>query len=198
MNASMAGILAIRSWGGKRDTDPHLLTLLGIGISLKAKHILELGVLDGNTTGPLLEAAAMNDGILISVDCVQTSFVPRVEVATHWQFRCEKSLDFLEGLVYRSNKVPHFDLIYIDDCHAYSHVKRELELIDKLADPSTVILMHDLMAPNTEPRYTPPEKWQGEWDQGGPQRAVHELDRNVWEWATIPVSNGLTLLRKKV
>jgi len=36
----------------------------------------------------------------------------------------------------------------------------------------------------------------GEWSQGGPTHAVLELDKNKWEWVTIPFNNGLTILRK--
>ena len=36
-----------------------------------------------------------------------------------------------------------------------------------------------------------------EWANGGPYRAVKELDSNKWEYVTIPVNNGLTILRKK-
>ena len=35
-----------------------------------------------------------------------------------------------------------------------------------------------------------------EWGEGGPTRAVFELDPERWEYATIPVNNGLTILRK--
>jgi hypothetical protein len=36
-----------------------------------------------------------------------------------------------------------------------------------------------------------------QWLEGGPYRAVAELDPAVWEWATIPANHGMTLLRKK-
>jgi len=89
-------------------------------------------------------------------------------------------------------------LIYVDDWHSYDHVKKELEYIDKLVSPSSVVLLHDLMYANYEPHYhTDIACRDGQWANGGPYRAVAELDQNFWEFATIPVSNGLTILRKK-
>ena len=50
----------------------------------------------------------------------------------------------------------------------------------------------------TEPQYhLPLESSKGtEWGEGGPTKAVFELDKNKWEWATIPINNGLTILRR--
>ena len=61
------------------------------------------------------------------------------------------------------------------------------------------ILLHDLMGGNKHPDYFMPldSNPADEWGEGGPYRAVNELDKNKWEWMTIPVNHGLTLLRKK-
>jgi hypothetical protein len=71
-------------------------------------------------------------------------------------------------------------------------------LIEQLIDNKSIILLHDLMA-FTEPEYHLPLEGQKgtEWGEGGPTRAVFELDRNIWEWATIPINNGLTILRTR-
>ncbi len=55
------------------------------------------------------------------------------------------------------------------------------------------------MGRNKHPDYFMPLDWNpaDEWGEGGPYRAVEELDKNKWEWMTIPVNHGLTLLRKK-
>jgi hypothetical protein len=37
----------------------------------------------------------------------------------------------------------------------------------------------------------------GQWEGGGPYRAVAELPRQFWEFATLPWWHGLTILRKK-
>ena len=34
--------------------------------------------------------------------------------------------------------------------------------------------------------------------QGGPYRAVAELNPQFWEWSTLPWNNGLTILRKSI
>ena len=36
-----------------------------------------------------------------------------------------------------------------------------------------------------------------QWNEGGPYRAVAELNPQFWEWSTLPWNNGLTILRKK-
>ena len=37
---------------GQEDSDQHLMTLFSIGLEIKARSILELGVRDGHTTPP--------------------------------------------------------------------------------------------------------------------------------------------------
>lgn len=178
---------------GKGDSDKHSLTLFGIAMSLGAKNILELGVRSGNTTLPLLLAAHMNKGKLTSVDIETTEFTPPCDMTSSWEFVRSDALDFL-----KSRPNPPYDLIYIDDWHSYRHVKSELEYIDTLVSPKTVILLHDLMYGNTEPRYHSDLTLKdGQWAEGGPYRAVAELNSQFWEFSTIPVNNGLTILRKK-
>lgn len=83
--------------------------------------------------------------------------------------------------------------------NSYSHVKRELELIDKISNENTIIFLHDLMGMSHHPHYFNPMSHnpETEWGEGGPYRAVAELDLTKWEWMTLPVNHGLTLLRKK-
>lgn len=176
---------------GVGDSGRHLVTLFGIALSLQAKRILELGVRGGDTTRPLLLAATLNGGKLTSVDLQPTSYVP--EDPMRWEFAQGDAIWFLELCI---QKGLVFDLIYVDDDHTYQHVSDELALISTLITPSSVVLLHDLMGTNLQPNYLPREG-SGEWAGGGPARAVHELDPKIWEWATIPASNGLTLLRKK-
>jgi predicted O-methyltransferase YrrM len=178
---------------GKGDSDKHLMTLFSVAISCGAKNILELGVRHGSTTLPLLCAAQLTGGKVTSVDLEATSFSCPSEFTNIWTFVQSDAIKFLET---KSN--PPYDFVYIDDWHAYSHVKRELELLDSMVTPSTVILLHDLMYGNNEPRYhTDLTLKDGQWAEGGPYRAVAELNPQFWEFATIPSNNGLTLLRKK-
>lgn len=180
---------------GQQDSDAHCITLFALALSLKAKNILELGMRNGNTTEPLVLASSLvgEGSCVVSVDCERTVWECPEQIRKHHFFIRDDAIHFLETV---ANPTPSkiYDLVYIDDWHAYSHVKRELELIDKITTPRSIIALHDLM-PGSEPNY-----WGGpsssEWADGGPYRAVSELS-DKWEFATIPVNNGLTILRKK-
>ena len=75
----------------------------------------------------------------------------------------------------------------------------ELEILDKKVSPSSILLLHDLMYGESCPFYhcdlTPCAGSQ--WNNGGPYRAVAELNHQFWEFSTLPWNNGLTILRKK-
>lgn len=185
-----------KSKNGLGDSDKHLLTLFSIALGSGAKNILELGVRNGDTTLPLLLAAKENDGVLISVDVNDTTFVCPDDLKPYWKFYKTDSLKFLKDNC--DNKTP-FDLIFIDDWHSYEHVKLELEYVDQMVTPKSVILLHDLMYGNTAPYYhVDLTKGAGkQWENGGPYKAVAELNDQFWEFSTLPYNNGLTLLRKK-
>ena len=179
---------------GEDDTSQHVLTLFSIAAGMKARNILELGTRAGSTTLPLLLAAYLNDGSLTSVDIKETSFKAPAPCARHWSFIQDNAVNFLEA----HDKSQVFDLVFIDDWHAYEHVKRELFLLDQCVSPRSVILLHDLMYGHYHPHYhCDLTLTEGQWAQGGPYRAVAELPPDLWEFATIPVCHGLTLLRKK-
>ena len=176
------------------DSAQHLVTLFGIALSLRAKNILELGARNGGTTEPLVLAASFTGGHVTSVDCATAGWVPVEGMEKHYSFVRADAVHFL------SEAKDRYDLVFVDDWHACAHVKRELMLLDKLTDKRSVILLHDLMAGDTSPDYFCPNDAKydgGEWAGGGPFKAVSELDPAVWEWSTIPVNNGLTILRKK-
>lgn len=168
--------------------------MYGIAVGMKAKRILELGVRHGSTTLPLLAAAKQTGGHVTSVDINPTSFRAPEDLNGHWTFVQEDALAFLERL----NVTEPYDLIYIDDWHSYDHVKKELEYVDRIVSPRSVVLLHDLMYGNYCPHYhTDLTMTTGQWANGGPYRAVAELNPQFWEFATLPYNNGLTLLRKK-
>jgi predicted O-methyltransferase YrrM len=171
----------------------HVLTFFSIALQINAKNILELGIRNGGSTFPLLTACKVLNGKLTSVDISSPNFDVDETLKPHWTFIKSDAIKFLE-----SNQ-EKFDLIYVDDWHSYPHVKKELEEIDRISDEKTIILLHDLMGRNKHPDYFMPLDWNpaDEWGEGGPYRAVDELDKNKWEWMTIPVNHGLTLLRKK-
>lgn len=178
---------------GNGSSDRHDITFFAIALASFGKRTLELGVEFGGSTLPFLLAAQLNDGLVTSIDIKDTTFVPPDDLKAHWRFVKSDALTFLRSLPDDEK----FDVIYIDDWHTYPHVREELRLIEKHLTPTTVILMHDLMYYRSDPHYhTNPGKWKGDFDWGGPYRAVAELD-DSWEWATLPWRNGLTLLRKK-
>ncbi len=176
---------------GSLDTDRHLMALFGIALGSRGSTFVELGVRQGNTTKPLLAAAQAVGGHLWSVDTV----IPDNLVdSKNWTFCHQDSIEFLS----QWDKSIKIDFIYIDDNHVYEHVVKELEIIDQLVGPSSVILVHDLMYGHTEPFYhSDLALHEGDFARGGPYRAVAELSPRFWEWSTIPWSSGLTLLRKK-
>jgi len=193
MYKQMNDIIEI-STQGTGDSDRHALTLFAIAIGSKGKTIIELGVRNGNTTLPLLRAAKINKGLLYSVDIKDTNFIPEKDHAENWRFYQQDSIKFLENW----NPKNDIDIIFLDDWHSYEHVKEQLTILDSIVSPSTVILLHDLMYGETCPVYhTELGIKDGQWGNGGPYRAVAELNPQFWEYATLPWNNGLTILRKK-
>ena len=170
----------------------HVLTFFSIALQMKTKKILELGVRDGGSSYPFLVASKVLGGHVTSVDINSDVWRPPEDLAQYQTFIQSDAIDFL------INNTEKYDLIYVDDWHSYPHVKRELEEIDRVSDENTIILLHDLMG-NSEPNYWSPIDYDenGEWGLGGPYRAVEELDKEKWEWMTIPTNHGLTILRKK-
>jgi len=178
----------------KGDSDGHLLTLFSIALSSKSKTILELGVRNGDTTLPLLLAAGINNATVHSVDINPTEYIPPSYLSQHWKFYKSDALKFLREW----DRSAQIDLVYIDDWHSYQHVKMELEILDSIVTPNTIILLHDLLYGNTGPVYhVDMTQKDGQWAEGGPYRAVAELPQQFWEFSTLPWNNGLTILRKK-
>jgi len=195
MNHKSFDLLLKKVISGKGDSDKHLLTMFSIALSINAKHILELGVRNGDTTLPYLMAVNETNGFLESVDLNDTEFICPAELKDKWSFTKTDAIQFLEKCVKDGKK---YDLIYVDDWHSYDHVKKELELIDQIIKPSGIVLLHDLMYGNTCPYYhVDLTTCSPQWANGGPYRAVAELNPNFWEFSTIPSNNGLTILRKK-
>lgn len=180
---------------GKNDSDKHFSTLFSIALASETKNIIELGVRGGGTTLPLLVAANLNKGTLHSVDINKTSYTPPTELKSNWKFYQQDAIEFLE----KWDTSLEVGIVYVDDWHSYDHVKKELELLDKIVSPNTVILLHDLMYGNTCPFYHSDLTLGAgdQWANGGPYRAVAELNPQFWEFATLPWNNGLTILRKK-
>jgi predicted O-methyltransferase YrrM len=183
-----------RTLKGTEDSDRHVMSLYGIALGSRGKVFIELGVRGGTTTMPLLLAAKANGGILYSVDINPVDFEVPNDLKPHWQFIQKDAVEFLKDFP----ESIQIDLVYVDDWHSYEHVKNELEVLDTKVSPSSVILLHDLMYGGTTPFYhSDITVKDGQWGNGGPYRAVAELNPQFWEFSTLPWNNGLTLLRKK-
>ena len=177
---------------GDMDSDHHLISIFAMALASRGKVFVELGVREGHTTEPLYEAAKLVGAHLWSVDLNDpTKYKPN---NGNYTFVKQDSIKFLE----QWPKDKKIDVAFVDDWHSYSHVKRQLELLDELVGPSSIILLHDLMYGNTDPFYhVDLSHHEGQWASGGPYRAVAELNPQFWEWSTLPWNNGLTILRKK-
>ena len=179
---------------GDGDSDRHLISIFALALASRGKTYVELGVREGHTSEPLHKAATLNLGKLWSVDLNKpTEYKPPNNTA-HYEFVKQDSIKFLEE--WPKNK--KMDVVFVDDWHSYPHVKKQLELLDQCVGPCSIILLHDLMYGNTDPFYHVDLEHAGpQWDAGGPYRAVAELNKQFWEWSTLPWNNGLTILRKK-
>jgi predicted O-methyltransferase YrrM len=179
---------------GSNDSDRHLMVLFSIALATKGKNFIELGVRSGTTTGPLKMAAQLNCGKLYSVDIDKNPFKSSKE--DNWEYVQNDAIEFLEN--WEKNKNPSPDFIYVDDWHSYDHVKKELDILDRIVTPSSIIILHDAMYGNTCPYYHSDLTLKdGQWANGGPYRAISELNPQFWEFSTLPWSHGLTILRKK-
>jgi predicted O-methyltransferase YrrM len=178
---------------GVSDSSQHTLTLFALTIALKAKNILELGVRNGGTTQPFLNALHITKGMLTSVD-IQEDVKLRANFDKHknWSYIISDAIKFLQSV----NKDVFYDIVFIDDWHDGKHLYSEICLIEKHITPSSLILIHDCMCYNTQPKYHYYLDNEGEFGNGGPYGAISRLDKNIWEYCTIPVNNGLTILRK--
>lgn len=194
VDAEILKRLVEQSIHGTGDSDRHAAALFGICLGSGGRNFLELGVREGATTLPMLYAAYLLGGILTSVDRNDTAMTLPPDVLACWRFHQQDALAFLSALPDDAR----FDVVYVDDWHAYSHVAQELAFLDRHITSSGVILVHDLMYGESCPHYhCDLTLAEGQWASGGPYRAVAELDPKIWEFSTLPWCNGLTILRKK-
>ena len=174
------------------------MTLFGLVLALKAKNVVELGVRGGGTAYPLLLGTYLTGGKLTSVDIesCDISWAKNIDapgISDNWTFVQQDAIKFLEAYD------KQIDLIFIDDWHEYNHVLAELELLKDKVSPAGLITMHDAMYWNWEPHYHENLEDRGEFGNGGVYKALKDFVAkypNEWEYCTIPVDHGLTILRK--
>lgn len=176
------------------------VVMLGLVIALKAKRVVELGVRGGGSAYPLLLGTQLTRGELVSVDIKEPdrSWADNIKLGSHWRTITSDSIEYL-----KSRKEP-IDLVFVDDWHEYSHVVQQLEILKDLVSPSGLILIHDAMYQNWEPKYHENlepvcPRFGEEFGNGGVYRALKTFTSKYtdeWEYVTIPVDHGLTILRK--
>jgi predicted O-methyltransferase YrrM len=176
---------------GSGDSDQHLVVLFSLVLNSKAKKILELGVRNGTTTRALVAAASLLDSEVDSVDIQPANFLINFD---KWKFYKSDALQFLKN----NNK--KYDFIFIDDWHGEDHVCKELELLEPYFDVTTIIVMHDLMHSFSHPYYnnkTYPagNEFEGRGPYGGLLKFLSRTE-NKYEYVSLPVNHGLTILRR--
>lgn len=182
-----------KTLGPTHETEQHLLTFVALICSLRSKKILELGIRNGGSNFGLLVGASIVGGHVTSVDITDYGYRPPSDLSPHWSFVVQDALLFL------ANNKEKYDLILVDDLHTTEHVYKELKYIEKFADKNTMILMHDLMHSWRHPYYNTDIYHDGEFAGTGPHGGLMKFleEHPDFEYATIPVSHGLTLVRRK-
>ena len=193
---SMEGIMK-ESAKGFGDIEGHKALIAGIVLAMGKTTIIETGVREGHSTDALLAAAVMVGSEVVSIDMNATPYTPTTqEASAAWTFMQADALLALVGL--SSTVAGACGVIMLDDWHSGGHVAAELELCKRLVSPNHIIAVHDAMWCNSQPRYNSRPLPSGdEFEGGGPCGAISELDKDEWEYVTVPAHNGLTLLRYK-
>jgi predicted O-methyltransferase YrrM len=178
---------------GDTDSSQHQITLFALVLSIRAKNVLELGVRHGSTAIPLLKALEYTQGHLTSVDIVKNDNLNSLkEQYPNWEYVISDALEYVNNIP--ENKI--YDLVFVDDWHDGEHLYKEIMRLEPHLTTSSLLLVHDCMCYNTQPDYHIYSPQDGEFANGGPFAAIQKLDKSVWEYSTIPVNNGLTILRK--
>ena len=176
--------------------------LFSLIVSLKAKNILETGTASGGSAYPLLLGSYLNNGKLTSIDngtfSVCREWVQKIPISNI--ALCD-NLIITDSINFLKNTQEIYDFIFIDDWHEYNHVLTELEIIREreLLSPLGIITMHDAMYGNTEPKYREELNAVGEFGSGGVFKAIKDFTAKYpteWEYCTLPIDHGLTILRK--
>jgi predicted O-methyltransferase YrrM len=178
---------------GSIDSSQHLITLYALCLSLRAKNILELGVREGHSTRALVAAAKH---LNTKVDCVDIKKQNHSLLVGY-----ENEFNFIESdaLLFLKNCNTIYDFVFVDDWHEEQHVYQELSYLKNLVNINGLIVLHDLMHSYSHPHYNKTVYPAGhEFGGMGPYGAVTKFveENKNYEYVTIPVNHGLTILRK--
>lgn len=167
----------------KRGTDihQHLVTLHDLVTSIGAKTVIELGVNTGESTIALLEAVAVTDGKLISVDqhdLPQTRpMLEKYGLTSRWEFHLMDDIKFIKEVWPKGTMA---DIIFVDTSHQYAHTKQEIELYEPVLRPGGIMIFHDTVS-----------------HYDGVQKPINEFRKtHKWPYENKSNCNGLGILRK--
>ena len=176
----------------KRQGTGYVLVLHEKAVEVKAKTILELGVMTGESTRALLKAATENGGHLYSVELGDSNLSQVNEALKNggfedtslWTFTCGDDLDVAK------HWTKPVDFLFIDTSHTYEHTMSELEAYSKFVVQQGVIVMHDTYMNESMPELYPVKRAINDWMK------LH----GEWVFEDITPPNdgwGLGLLRRK-
>jgi predicted O-methyltransferase YrrM len=124
------------------DTSHHLPTLSLLITEFRLRSVVELGVRAGVSTLALLEAAAAQDGSVLSVDvepCPEArARVEDARLGDRWRFVQMSDLDVPD------EQIPDpIDLLFVDTTHLYDHTVAELDKYGAHLRSGSWLALHD-------------------------------------------------------
>lgn len=142
----------------------YVSALYGKAVEAKAKTIVEIGVMIGQSTRALLKAAVENKGHLYSVELSNDSLSLVGEAlksggmdTSFWTAICGDDLE-----VAKAWTVP-IEFLLIDTSHEYEFTKKELEAYFKFVVQQGIIVLHDSYYPPVKQAIDDWMKLHGEW-----------------------------------
>jgi O-methyltransferase len=127
-------------WNSEKEVGEFLASLIKL---TKARTVLEVGVFQGNTSMPMIEALPMG-GYYVGIDIEDLRLDQNIK---GWK-KDGCVVDFIEASSHKAlEKLPtyHFDLIFVDAAHHWDHILPEWKLVEKLLGHGGVIVYHDSM-----------------------------------------------------
>lgn len=129
--------------------------LAAIATLIDARNILELGSLTGYTTLHFIKSIVGKAGAkVVSVDCnpeYDREFFNRPHIKEWVRFIHGWTPGVLDQL-----KGSMFDLVFIDTDHSIEHTQKELDALQSITRPGTVLAFHDVPEWQTPQNRTPP------------------------------------------
>jgi predicted O-methyltransferase YrrM len=151
-------------------------------LALECKNITEFGVRNGISTGAFLS------GIPEKIRCYDIDRRPNMDMLKYVAEQMAVDFEFIQTDTTQA-LIDETDLLFIDACHRYSHVSKELKNASRVRK---YIVFHDTV-----------QCWQ--WEEGNPVkvegigRAIQELlDKGEWFISSdYRTGSGLMVLARK-